>query len=866
MPAFNSDSEDCETWSTGKEDDVSGHMKEKEKRQAEDVSGKEGEHAETGGFTRDKIQNLNLEDESTRSGAEPKRQEMQRSDSGSESIEEGTREVDLMRKPNMKPVIEPNLQMESPLDEESTLGAVAENDIEVIQRIEEMEDRDRRAKITLVNREEEDNRKETKMELVDRITCRSLWGTEDLDWVAKASVGKSGGLLCVWDPRVLKRKETIEGDFNVVRRANERAGCSMTSSEMREFDDFIHSSELIDLPLVGRKYTWYSSNGQHMSRLNRFLLSEEWMAKWSNVKQRGMKRSVSDHCPILLKNELMDWGPKPFKFYDAWLDHPGCKEMITKVWNSCEVKGWSGFKLKEKLKHTKLALKEWSNNMNMEVDSQIKDAEDTIARIDEKGEDVAAKIKLWLKEGDANTKFFHRCVKGRWRRNEVNSIWINGEQLTEVETIKQETAKYFQDLFAEEQWSRPKLDGISFKQISQTDNEILIAAFSEQEIKEAIWNCDSSKSPGPDGFNFRFVKTMWEVIKLDVINFVQEFQEHGRPISLIGILYKIIAKLLANRLRNVLPKVIGEQQMAFLKGRQLAEGVVIANEVIDEVKRKEMKSFLFKVDFEKAYDKVCWEFIEYMMLRMGFNATWRKWIQECLKLSLVSILINGNLTKQFPVNKGIRQGDLLSPFLFLIVAEGLNGLVSSAVEKGWYKGVTIGNGGTMVTHLQFADDTLFFGEATEHNIRVIKCIMRTFDLASGLKINFRKSELMGVGVEKSWSGKMAYRLYCKEGELPVKYLGIPIGGSQRRVAMWQPLVESVKRKLATWKGRHLSMGGRITLINSVLSSLPVFLMSIYVIPKVEWEAKAMEHGNGICSGGEICLSGKRRRPWNFKAR
>ncbi|GKV51819.1 hypothetical protein SLEP1_g58443 [Rubroshorea leprosula] len=238
--------------------------------------------------------------------------------------------------------------------------------------------------------------------------------------------------------------------------------------------------------------------------------------------------------------------------------------------------------------------------------------------------------------------------------------------------------------------------------------------------------------------------------------------------------------------------------MTFIEGRQLAKGVVIANEVIDEVKRKKMKSFLFKVDFEKAYDKVCWEFIEYMMLRMGFNVTWRKWIQECLKSSSISVLINGSSTKQFPVNKGIQQSDPLSPFLFLIVAEELNGLVSSAVEKEWYKGVTIGSGDVMVTHLQFVNDTIFFREATDDNIWVIKCIMRTFELALGLKINFKKSQLMGVGVQKNWSAKVAYRLCCKEGELPFKYLGIPIGGNQRRIAMWQPLVESVKRKLATW--------------------------------------------------------------------
>ncbi|GKU90505.1 hypothetical protein SLEP1_g4494 [Rubroshorea leprosula] len=179
--------------------------------------------------------------------------------------------------------------------------------------------------------------------------------------------------------------------------------------------------------------------------------------------------------------------------------------------------------------------------------------------------------------------------------------------------------------------------------------------------------------------------------------------------------------------------------MTFIEGRQLVEGVVIANEIIDEVKRKKKKGFLFKVDFEKAYNKVCWDFIEYMLMRMEFCTTWRKWTQECLKSSSIFVLNNGSPTKQFSVNEGIRQGDPLSPCLFLIVAEGLNGVVSSAVEKEWYKRVTIGSGDVMVTHLQFLDDTIFFEEAPKDNIWVIKCIMRTFELVSGLKINFQKA-------------------------------------------------------------------------------------------------------------------------------
>ncbi|GKV23593.1 hypothetical protein SLEP1_g33302 [Rubroshorea leprosula] len=640
------------------------------------------------------------------------------------------------------------------------LGAVAEDDKEIIQRIEEMENRDSRAKSVMENHDS---------------------GSEK-----KCLVSSRNGNWC------------LAGDFNAVRSIEERAGCRGMSAEMREFDEFIHSADLIDLPLVGRKYTWYDSNGQYMSRIDRFLISEGWLSNWGDVKQWGLRRSVSDHCPVLLKDEKIDWGPKPFKFFDAWLEQPGCKETIRKAWNSSEVYGGNGFKLKEKLKITKKALKEWSSNSIADVDSKIMESEKMIAVIDEQGErsmlsnsDVEKRRycflylwkllrinermwqqksrMLWLKEGDANTKFFHRCVKGRNRRNEINCIQISGEQHTGAKEIKKEVAKYFEDLFTEEKWKRPKLEGIIFKQISGADNETLTTPFAEKEIKEAIWECGSSKAPGPDGFNFRFIKEMWEDIKVDIINFVQEFYKTGRtargsnasfivmipkvenpqkieeyrPISLIRVMYKIIAKLLANRLRKVLPKIIGEQHMAFIGGKQLVDGVVIANEVIEEIKRKKMKNFLFKVDFEKAYDKVCWDFIEYMMMRMGFNDIWRKWIWECLASSSVSILINGSPTNQFPVSKGLRQGDPLSPFLFLIVAEGLNGLMSSAVEKQLYKGVVIGNEGIAVSDLQFADDTIFFGEASKDDIGVIKSIMRTFELSSGLKINFGKSQLMG---------------------------------------------------------------------------------------------------------------------------
>ncbi|GKV32053.1 hypothetical protein SLEP1_g40686 [Rubroshorea leprosula] len=210
--------------------------------------------------------------------------------------------------------------------------------------------------------------------------------------------------------------------------------------------------------------------------------------------------------------------------------------------------------------------------------------------------------------------------------------------------MKEEISSFFKHLYKEEKQERPRFEGAVFKKISQDDNETLIGPFSKKEIKEAIRNCDSSKAPSLDGFNFKFVKDQWEVIKEDVVEFLQEFQENSklvkginnsfivlmpkvdnpqkiedyRPISLIGVIYKILAKILANRLKKVLNGIIGEQQMAFLKGRQLMDGVVIVNEVVEEARKKKKRAFLFKIDFEKAYDKVCWDFLDYTMQRMAF--------------------------------------------------------------------------------------------------------------------------------------------------------------------------------------------------------------------------------------------------------
>nr|KYP63095.1 LINE-1 reverse transcriptase isogeny [Cajanus cajan] len=143
-------------------------------------------------------------------------------------------------------------------------------------------------------------------------------------------------------------------------------------------------------------------------------------------------------------------------------------------------------------------------------------------------------------------------------------------------------------------------------------------------------------------------------------------------------MYKVLSKVLANRLRKVIGSVISDSQSSFIKGRHILDSILVANEVVEEVKQKKKKCLMFKVDFAKAYDSVNWNFLQHMMLTMGFPPKWCNWIAECLQTSRVSVLVNGSPTEEFSMSKGLRQGDPLTPFLFLIVAEGLNVLFKKA--------------------------------------------------------------------------------------------------------------------------------------------------------------------------------------------
>lgn len=799
------------------------------------------------------------------------------------------------------------------------------------------EKRSRFKKILLNNQVDFLMLQETKKAGVSEKFIKSFWGHRNFDYAEVEAEGMSGGLLCVWAAECFTmegvasnrnfqfisgvlsnsfkcvfvnvygptsctdRKKVwgsivnlshfftlpwcMGGDFNEIRSLGERLGCSCRDRGMADFNNFIEELGLMDLPLLGRKFTWSKSdNDNKWSRLDRFLVNPVWLSvyKW---KQWGLSRVLSDHCPIMLKVDPRDWGPKPFKFFNAWTLHPNFGVVVNDFWNRSDVQGWAGYRLACKLKGLKDVLKVWNREVFGNVQESLNEVENQINTLDllaESGtlseEDIVRKKKLkgefwnlsrrlewiwlqksrldWTMKGDKNTKFFHSIANGRQNRNLLNSLAIGDVHIEEPGRIRIEVFNYFKNAYKEEWGSRPRLGGVAFSVLDSVQGDFLCNPFSEEEVWQAVKACDGNKAPGPDGFNLSFIKSSWKVIKRDILQFCSEFHANSRlskrlntsfitlipkvanptglsdyrPISLIGCIYKILAKVLAERLKKVLPLLISEVQSAFVGGRNIQDGVLIANEIVDFWKRKKQQGVLLKLDFQKAYDNLSWKFLLDMLSKFGFPAKWIKWMKECLSSAYVSVLVNGSPTGEFVLEKGLRQGDPLSPFLFVLAVEGLNLVFKRAQEHGTIKGVSVAANGPTLTHLQFADDTIVFCNASLEEFLNVKRLLSFFEAVSGLKINFHKSVVSGQGLSQGELAVFANCLGCKTQALPMKYLGLPLGANPRKKATWRDVIDRFQRYLATWKRRQVSFGGRILLIKSVLSNLPIYYLSLFKMP------------------------------------
>ena len=208
-------------------------------------------------------------------------------------------------------------------------------------------------------------------------------------------------------------------------------------------------------------------------------------------------------------------------------------------------------------------------------------------------------------------------------------------------------------------------------------------------------------------------------------------------------------------------------------------------------------------------------------------------MKACITTVHFSVLINGPPAGFFGSSRDLRQGDPLSPLLFLMVMEVLSRLLRRTEEGDFLRGFQASpnaRGGLHISHLLFADDTILFCDASREQLLYIRMVLIFFEAITGLRVNVGKSEIVPVG-EVGNLGTLARILCCKVGRLPMSYLGMPLGAHFKDASIWNPILERVEKKLAGWKRLYLSKGGRLTLLKSTLSSLPTYYLLLFTIPQ-----------------------------------
>nr|KAJ0214831.1 hypothetical protein LSAT_V11C400224590 [Lactuca sativa] len=507
---------------------------------------------------------------------------------------------------------------------------------------------------------------------------------------------------------------------------------------------------LHDIKIRRNRFTYCCKTDLKLSKLDRFLVCDNFLNLFPSASLIALPRELSDHCLITLQTSLPDFGKPPFRFFNSWMLRDGIDDIVKKAWANFKGFITHATYMKSKLKFLKNKIKKWRA---VDHPKEMQELQQSKARMQEL--DLAAKTQ------DLNDSE----IKERWP-------------------------------------SRPKLTNPNFSTLDPAANTRLEAPIVIDEIKSAIWDCGSEKAPGPDEYSFKLFKTYWDMLKTDKIKVAKHFERFGRfeigcnasfltllseikdplsigdfrPIYLIGSMYKIIAKILAKRLKCVIGQCIGDVQTAFVEGRNILDGLLIINELCSWAKKQSDKILFFKVDFNKEFYMVNWEYLDHIQMQMGFGERWRGWIQGYLKSSRASVLVNGTPTDEFDFERGIRQGDPLSPFLFIIVMEGLHISMKGACEKGIFKGWQIPNDDCSVSHLFYANDALFVRVWSAENLKNLERILRCFHVSSGLRVNFNNSRVFGIGVEPHEIATLAEPLGCEPTKLPFIYLGVPVGG------------------------------------------------------------------------------------------
>lgn len=509
----------------------------------------------------------------------------------------------------------------------------------------------------------------------------------------------------------------------------------------------------------------------------------------------------SDHRPVVVVTDeeithQVRSGQPSFRFEAGWIKEELCEPIVENAWKlSMNVRGG---KVENVVPDVAADLWDWNCNVLGDLEKRIKKAKRALesCRHDqlnarnvttehvlkyrlEKLEDQKdlywrqrAHV-LWLENGDCNSKFFHQFASERRRRNKIKRLVTEeGGVGTDEGEMRVLVANYYNNLFESHAGDRidELLQHVPVK-VSEEANRTLCKEVTSEEIKEALDGIGDLKAPGSDGMPALFYKQFWHIVGDDIIREVKAFLEGGdmpsgwnetvvvlipkvqcpeklkdlRPISLCTVVYKIISKVLSNRLKTILADIISPNQSAFVLGRLITDNILLAYELTHFIQNKRSSKEGFaaiKLDMSKAYDRVEWDFLRRMMLKMGFAEIWVNTAMRCVTSVSYKVKLNGDLTEEITPERGLRQGDPISPYLFLICVEGFSSLLHAAETRGDLEGVKVYVDAPSINHLLFADDSLLLLKTNERSANHLQNVLNLYENCSGQTINEDKSSVM----------------------------------------------------------------------------------------------------------------------------
>ncbi|XP_031090853.1 uncharacterized protein LOC115995843 [Ipomoea triloba] len=608
----------------------------------------------------------------------------------------------------------------------------------------------------------------------------------------------------------------VIGDFNdLLFQHEKRGGNPHPDALLRGFGEAVEDCGLSQLPLRGYQFTWDRGKGTAdwmEERLDKVFANERWRGLQEVAIVENLLTRTSNHSALFLnlssgvgRRSGMRGG---FKFEMAWLLDEGCRGVVENAWQEGRAGG-----LLHCLHHCGERLHRWGGDRFYNFGKQMKQLRDAQYRLRglrdpvslaefsrlenlitqlEAEEDVYWRQRAkqhWLQGADANTRFYHRYASARKKKNYLSRLKNDAGEWVEGDLLKPD------------------------------DNALLLRPFEMSEVKEALFSMFPDKAPGLDGMNPGFYQHYWDVVGGDVSDFVlgclnscsfpeglnatnvvlipkkkvPERVSDLRPIALCNVVYKIMAKILANRMK-----------------RLITDNILVAAEVGHYLNRKQTGLAgwgALKLDMAKAYDRMEWPFLERMLRALGFNDKWVELIMLCVSTVSYSFLINGSPSADVVPSRGLRQGDPLSPYLFIICAEGISLLLQKAQADGSIRGANAQEAGA------------------------VKHCLDLYESMSGQAVNYHKSSVcFSRNTHAQHREEVVGLLGVTQAPNFGKYLGLPAFVGRNRKQAFSYIEDKIKQRILSWNKRLLTQAGKEVLLKSVAQAMPTFSMSVFLLP------------------------------------